>query len=141
MPLKPWSEQEVVRNSSLDWELASVGSSMPIDSVRGRPKSDMIANMPNSSVVGGAPFNQSISPERPDMRKRTQDITESSQGKHMPSDDELIREIRHILSTTDLMTITKKKVRQQLSDFYGVNLSAKKQFIHATIDSILKGEL
>lgn len=140
MPLKPWSEQETVRNSSFDWELASVASSLPIDSARGR-KSEMIENMPYSAVMGGVASNISMSPERSEMRKRSQDGNESVQGRHMPSDDELLREIRHILSTSDLMTITKKKVRQQLSDFYGVNLSSKKQYIHSTIDSILKGEL
>ena len=58
-----------------------------------------------------------------------------------PSDEELLNEIRHILSTSDLMTITKKKVRQQLSTFFGVDLSSKKEYIHSCIDSILKGEL
>lgn len=117
-------------------------SSIPMqimDPARGR-NSYMIEKMPTSSVVGGIPYSQSMSPERSDMRKRSQDGN-LYQGKSLPSDDELLREIRHILSTCDLMTITKKKVRQQLSDFYGVDLSSKKKFIHATIDSILKGEL
>ena len=138
MPLKPWSDQEIVRNPSFEWELASVASSIPmvpLDTTRGRN-----SIMPISSMVGGIPYNQSMSPERPDMRKRSQDGNHY-QGKGIPSDDELLREIRHILSTSDLMTITKKKVRQQLSDFYGVDLTSKKKFIHATIDSILKGEL
>ena len=64
-----------------------------------------------------------------------------SDGTTLPSDEELLMEIRHILSTSDLMTITKKKVRQQLGKFFGVDLSAKKDYIHECIDSILKGEL
>lgn len=140
MPLKPWSEQETVRNPSFEWDSASMASSAPGGYARGRGVEKM-ESMPNSSVVGGFSYNESMSPERPEIRKRSQDGNEMFQGKNIPSDDELLREIRHILSTSDLMTITKKKVRQKLSDFYGVNLASKKQYIHATIDSILKGEL
>jgi chitin synthase len=64
-----------------------------------------------------------------------------SDGTTLPTDEELLMEIRHILSTSDLMTITKKKVRQQLGKFFGVDLSSKKDYIHECIDSILKGEL
>jgi hypothetical protein len=59
----------------------------------------------------------------------------------MPSDEELLQEIRHILSTTDLMKITKKSVRERLSMLFGVDMSPKKEYIHWAIDSILKGEM
>jgi hypothetical protein len=59
----------------------------------------------------------------------------------MPSDEEILQEIRHILSTTDLMKITKKSVRDRLTRLFGVDISSKKEFIHHCIDSILKGEL
>lgn len=58
-----------------------------------------------------------------------------------PSDEEILAEIRHILSTTDLMTVTKKSVREQLTRLFGVDISPKKEFIHSCIDGILKGEL
>jgi chitin synthase len=58
-----------------------------------------------------------------------------------PSDQELLQEIRHILSTTDLMKITKKSVRDQLSRLFGVDVSPRKEYIHYCIDGILKGEL
>ncbi|KAI8902781.1 chitin synthase-domain-containing protein [Globomyces pollinis-pini] len=62
-------------------------------------------------------------------------------GPNFPSDEELLTEIRHILSTTDLMQVTKKSVRDTLSRFYGVDVSPKKEFIHQCIDGILRGEL
>ena len=59
----------------------------------------------------------------------------------LPSDEDILQEIRHILSTTDLMKITKKGVRDRLSRLFGVNVTAKKDYIHYCIDAILKGEL
>lgn len=63
-----------------------------------------------------------------------------------PSDEELYQEIRHILSTSgkrllilDLMTVTKKSVRDRLSRLFGMDVSPKKDFIHHAIDNILKG--
>ena len=58
-----------------------------------------------------------------------------------PSDEELLIEIKHILSTTDLMKITKKSVRDRLSRLFGVDVTPRKEYIHYCIDSILKGEL
>jgi chitin synthase len=58
-----------------------------------------------------------------------------------PSDEEILAEVRHILSTTDLMKVTKKSVRDQLTRLFGVDLTPKKEYIHKCIDGILKGEL
>lgn len=58
----------------------------------------------------------------------------------MPSDEELLQEIHQILSTTDLMKITKKIVRDRLSLFFNIDVTPKKEYIHQCIDSILKGE-
>jgi chitin synthase len=58
-----------------------------------------------------------------------------------PSDEELLQEIRHILSTTDLMKITKKSVRDQLSRLFGIDVTPRKEYIHYCIDGVLKGEL
>ena len=95
------------------------------------------------------PAMQSVSGAKDLVRRRSLKFNNASEGvseasgatERFPSDDELLNEIRHILSTSDLMTITKKKVRQQVGDFFGVDLSSKKEYIHQCIDSILKGEL
>jgi len=59
----------------------------------------------------------------------------------MPTDDQILQEIRHILSTANLMTITKKQTRDDLSAFFGYDLTPKRDFINNCIDKILKGEL
>lgn len=56
-----------------------------------------------------------------------------------PSDDEILFHIRRILSTANLMTVTKKNVREELSGLFGCDLNGKKAFINSCIDDILRG--
>lgn len=60
----------------------------------------------------------------------------------IPSDPELIIDLRQILSVANPMLITKKQIREQLAIKHGgIDLSVKKEFISKTIDQILKGQL
>ena len=59
----------------------------------------------------------------------------------LPSDDIILREVRRVLSTADLMTITKKQVRDDLSAYFGVDLTPKKGVINQFIEEILQGRL
>jgi hypothetical protein len=64
--------------------------------------------------------------------------TTSSNG--LPSDEALLKEIGDILTTADLMTLTKKQVRETLSArFGGIDLKPKREVINKMIDNILKG--
>ena len=65
----------------------------------------------------------------------------SAPSARFPTDEELLNEIRHILSTADLMQVTKKSVRDKLTRLFGVDVTPRKEYIHYCIDSILKGEL
>ncbi|OZJ01437.1 hypothetical protein BZG36_05748 [Bifiguratus adelaidae] len=56
----------------------------------------------------------------------------------MPTDAMIVAEIKSILASADLMSITKKQVREQLSTFFGVDLSSKREFINHTIESVLQ---
>ncbi|KAL7748812.1 hypothetical protein RI367_005725 [Sorochytrium milnesiophthora] len=56
----------------------------------------------------------------------------------IPTDEELAFEIRRILSTADLMKITKKQVREELSALFAMDLTARKEFINMTIDLVLE---
>ncbi|KAG0236625.1 hypothetical protein BGW42_003041 [Actinomortierella wolfii] len=56
-------------------------------------------------------------------------------GVMMPSDDELVLHVREILrSTVDLMSVTKRTIRQQLEQLYGCDLTTKKEFLSQVID-------
>ncbi|KAJ1977574.1 hypothetical protein H4R35_002241 [Dimargaris xerosporica] len=58
-----------------------------------------------------------------------------------PSDDEILMEIHNILEHANLMTITKKQVREELSERFGVDMLLKKDFINGCIESILQGKM
>jgi chitin synthase len=49
----------------------------------------------------------------------------------LPSDDALLAEIRDILRTADLMTVTKKGVKQELERRFGVPLDARRAYINS----------
>ena len=47
----------------------------------------------------------------------------------LPNDDAILSEIREILRTADLMTVTKKSIKMELERRFGVNLDSKKTYI------------
>jgi chitin synthase len=54
-----------------------------------------------------------------------------------PSDAELGIAVQSILHHADLNSVTKREVRRQLEDHFGVSLSARKATINAAIDRAL----
>ncbi|KAI1083650.1 glycosyltransferase family 2 protein [Whalleya microplaca] len=54
----------------------------------------------------------------------------------LPSDDALLAEIREILRTADLMTVTKKGIKQELERRFGVPLDAKRAYINSGMFSL-----
>ncbi|KNC98261.1 uncharacterized protein SPPG_06659 [Spizellomyces punctatus DAOM BR117] len=55
-----------------------------------------------------------------------------------PSSESLLSEIRRILSTADLMTVTKKQVRDELSNRFGIDLRTRKEEINGLVDEVLQ---
>ena len=49
----------------------------------------------------------------------------------LPSDDAILAEIREILKTADLMTVTKKSIKMELERKFGVNLDAKRAYVNS----------
>lgn len=49
----------------------------------------------------------------------------------LPSDDSILQEIRDILKTADLMTITKKSIKMELEKRFGVSLDARRAYINS----------
>lgn len=60
---------------------------------------------------------------------------------HLPSDDAILAEIRDILRTADLMTVTKKLIKAELERRFGMNLDAKRAYINSATEAILGGNL
>ncbi|KAI9262697.1 chitin synthase [Sporodiniella umbellata] len=83
-----------------------------------------------------------------DMRPTSQFSIPLSQGgmqpmlpPGFPTDDEILSEIKNVLQTANLMSITKKQVREQLTTFFGFDMTPKKEFINTSIEYILQGRL
>ncbi|KAK5001677.1 hypothetical protein LTR28_012378, partial [Elasticomyces elasticus] len=57
------------------------------------------------------------------------------------SDDALLAEIREILRTADLMSVTKKSIKLELESRFGVNLDAKRAYIGSATEAVLSGQL
>ncbi|KAI9251371.1 chitin synthase-domain-containing protein [Phascolomyces articulosus] len=58
-------------------------------------------------------------------------------GRSGPSDEDIRREVHRITATSDLMVMTKKQVREQLSRIFGMDMSYKKEFINHCIEEAL----
>ncbi|KAF2207610.1 glycosyltransferase family 2 protein [Cercospora zeae-maydis SCOH1-5] len=59
----------------------------------------------------------------------------------MPSDDAILAEIREILRTADLMTVTKKSIKAELERRFQVPMDSKRQYIGSATEAILSGQL
>ncbi|KAK6600053.1 chitin synthase [Botrytis cinerea] len=59
----------------------------------------------------------------------------------LPSDDSILQEIRDILRTADLMTITKKSIKMELEKRFGVSLDARRAYINSATEALLSGQL
>jgi chitin synthase len=53
----------------------------------------------------------------------------------------LLREIRDILASADLMKVTKRDVRAELERRFGCNLRARKEYIKAAMQAVMDGTL
>ncbi|ORZ30039.1 chitin synthase-domain-containing protein [Catenaria anguillulae PL171] len=54
-----------------------------------------------------------------------------------PTDAEIYHEVRRILATADLMSVTKKQIRDELSALFNVDLAPRREFINQCISDIL----
>ena len=63
------------------------------------------------------------------MGKAYQDVEMSELAAGLPSDDAILAEIRDILKTADLMTVTKKSIKMELERRFGVNLDPRRAYI------------
>lgn len=59
----------------------------------------------------------------------------------LPSDDAILAEIREILKTADLMTVTKKSIKIELERRFGVALDARRAYINSATEALLSGQL
>ena len=59
----------------------------------------------------------------------------------LPSDEQLLVEIRRMLESADLMSVTKKDVKLYLERVFGVPLDVRREYINQCTEAILSGRL
>ncbi|ROW14540.1 hypothetical protein VPNG_03192 [Cytospora leucostoma] len=91
-----------------------------------------------SEMLGSSDY---LAPNRASQFGGSQNDVEMSNLAGLPSDDALLAEIREILRTSDLMTVTKKGVKQELERRFGVPLDARRAYINSATEACLSGQL
>merc|ERR1711964_814626 len=90
--------------------------------------SDAMGMDPRQSQYGGSQFF-------------SQQELELSNLAGLPSDDAILAEIREILKTADLMTVTKKSIKAELERRFGMALDARRVYINSATEALLSGQL
>jgi chitin synthase len=114
-----------------------------------RPGSVM-PQMPPPYNPGGAPVTNSRNSRTSAMFEPNNRMSMMSMGSYssapflqtnasMPSDDEIMFHVRRVLAAANLMTVSKRDVREELAGMFKVELGAKKGFINWGIDEVLAG--
>ncbi|KFY07300.1 hypothetical protein V492_07267 [Pseudogymnoascus sp. VKM F-4246] len=91
----------------------------------------------------------STNPYRSSMAALGGDGRQSTYGGEMemadlaglPSDDAILAEIRDVLATSDLMSVSKKSVKAELERRFGVGLEARRAYINSATEALLSSQL
>lgn len=107
--------------------------SVPTQSEVGYPASRPMSQLDLSrygSRMSLAPSDVLGTPQGPPSVVGAQDL-EMANLVGLPTDDAILAEIREILKTADLMTVTKKSIKLELENRFGINLDAKRAYINS----------
>ncbi|KAJ3037867.1 hypothetical protein HDV00_001282 [Rhizophlyctis rosea] len=55
-----------------------------------------------------------------------------------PTDGQMLQEIRNMIAQGDLMTMTKKQIREALQGRFGVDLSGRREVVNGLVDQVLR---
>ncbi|KAJ1805036.1 hypothetical protein LPJ56_006605 [Coemansia sp. RSA 2599] len=59
-------------------------------------------------------------------------------ANQMPADETIVAAISSILDSTDLGTVTMKQVRDELTRIFGIDMTARREFINQTVQSMIQ---
>jgi chitin synthase len=112
---------------------------------------------PMNMMMSGASVSGNVMPMMSSTPSRPASIYNGGGGSHyvssviggnmsgihvaMPTDEEILTEVRNILAIADLMTVTKKQVRDALSNVFGMDMQPRKEYINQCIEHILQSRL
>ncbi|KAG2220939.1 hypothetical protein INT45_010692 [Circinella minor] len=142
IPTKRWAEHEY--DQQWEEDECDKGSSYC-------PESTANKSHHGESFIGTPPHNTNSSViSSPSSYRYTQHTTKSfspvsspipSNTKRFPTESEIVKEIERILDNHNLMHLTKKQVRDTLSQTFGMDMTYKRNFINKSIEKSLAGRL
>ncbi|KAI8977542.1 chitin synthase-domain-containing protein [Mycotypha africana] len=111
--------------------------------IMNQDRNSMLTAQQQQPLIGGnqSDFDPPTRPMSNFSFPSSQDALQPMMPPGFPSDEDILSEIKIILQTANLMSITKKQVREQLSAFFGFDMTPKKEFINTSIEYILQGSL
>ena len=75
------------------------------------------------------------------IKRGYNDNMEMADLSDLPNNNAILAEIRKILKTADLMSVTKKSIKIELENRFGCNLEPKRAYIGSATEAILSGQL
>ncbi|KAI9275446.1 chitin synthase-domain-containing protein [Phascolomyces articulosus] len=68
-------------------------------------------------------------------------LMEDFNNANGPSNEDILAEVKRILASADLTKVTKKQVREELQQVFGVSMAGRKDYINACIENVLQGRM
>lgn len=96
----------------------------------------VIATLQHQQFMGGAPYVGGVNMNKSSSNGSKRSYSSRVTGGY-PTDEEIVYQVQRILSSANMHTLTKKKVRDEISQMYGVDLDHKKDLINSYIDHFL----
>ena len=142
IPMKKWSDYESEMWEK-DSQVSAASKGMTIYSGLSHQQPPSVygsAVYPGSGVM--PPVSQMGYAPQPMIQKQASTIgMPQLPADGLPTEDQIRAQVKTILATANLMTVTKKQVRDDLTAFFGVEMNPKKEFINKVIEDVLQGKL
>lgn len=146
IPMKRWSEyeQEMWEKDSQMTGSTGVSRGSYKSAKYSRVSGATGSQMAPQSFVGSGVYGQPammmpmMAPPAYANQPMQMPVRESEQ---YPTDDQIISQVKTMLSSANLMTVTKKQVRDDLALFFSTDMSSRKDFINKVIEDVLQGKL
>merc|ERR1711964_424276 len=116
--------------------MSQVGGNYPYDAKNANMYNSRMSLAPSDAM--GMDYRQS---QYGGSQFFSQQELELSNLAGLPSDDAILAEIREILKTADLMTVTKKSIKAELERRFGMALDARRAYINSATEALLSGQL
>lgn len=158
IPMKRWTEYEQEMWESETQVTGATGAtgnrsygSAKFSRVSGAPGGVIVGSVVPGSVVAGSAIRgmtPMISVGPPGYYQAANSRPQSFVSPQVvpvqqvyPSDEQIVAQVKTMLASANLMTVTKKQVREDLALFFGVDMSQRKDFINKVIEDVLQGKL